>query len=115
MDKPIHVKPAYYATAFEPLKEIARKYGYNLVIHGSINRDLDLIAIPWQEELGSREEMIKEMADWAGGEILADAHREMYHGRICYVINIYRGEKFSFVDPQWYFDISVTPVVPDNY
>ncbi len=43
MSKPIHVKPQFYTYAFLPLKEIALRYGYNLVIHGSMNRDMDLI------------------------------------------------------------------------
>ena len=48
--KPTHAKPSYYAIMFEPLKKIAIKYGYNLVLHGSLNRDMDLIAIPWIEK-----------------------------------------------------------------
>ena len=45
--KPTHVKPSFYAFIYEQIKEIAKDYGYNLVLHGSMNRDLDLIAIPW--------------------------------------------------------------------
>ena len=48
--KPIHAKPAMYAFFYEELKVIAKEYGYNLVLHGSMNRDLDLIAIPWVDE-----------------------------------------------------------------
>ena len=47
MSKPLHAKPNIYAYYFEALKAIAKEYGYNLVVHGSMNRDLDLIAIPW--------------------------------------------------------------------
>ena len=45
--KPIHAKPSLFAFYFEVIKEIGLKYGYNIVLHGSMNRDLDLIAIPW--------------------------------------------------------------------
>ena len=62
-NKPIHVKPSYYAIMFEPLKRISMNYGYNLVLHGSLNRDMDLIAIPWNEELGSVDDMLNEFCD----------------------------------------------------
>ena len=60
LQKPVHVKPSYYAIMFQPLKEIALRYGYNLVLHGSLNRDMDLIAIPWEDNLGNVEKMILE-------------------------------------------------------
>ncbi len=119
MNKPIHAKPSLYAFYFELLKEIAISYGYNLVLHGSMNRDLDLIAIPWIQELGSVEEMIKEFADKLGGTIMEQTHEQRHcfaHGRLGYVININRGEiEFKksdkpFVDPEYFIDISIIPV-----
>ena len=131
--KPIHAKPSLFAVYFEPLKEIAIRYGYNLVIHGSLNRDMDLIAIPWQEEIDSHLLMIGEMAKFMGGEIalfnesrhtdgtiVGDVFTHKPHGRICYVINIFRGGYLSgggfadmtyFKDPQYYLDISVIPPI----
>jgi len=129
--KQIHAKPSYYAIMFEPLKEIAFKYGYNLVLHGSLNRDMDLIAIPWVDEIKHHLDMINEMADFIGGklhlrnktkddngEIKGEVFSVKPHGRICYVIDIYRGGYVSgagftdltyFEDPQTYIDISIIP------
>lgn len=121
--KPIHAKPSYYAIMFEPLKVIAMKYGYNLVLHGSLNRDMDLIAIPWVEELGNVEDMINEFADYVGGKVQEWTHvsmRNAPHGRKWYVIDIWRGgyiqdSGFSEMkytkDPETYIDISVTPAI----
>lgn len=128
--KPTHVKPSFYAYNFHPLKEIALKYGYNLVLHGSLNRDMDLIAIPWAKELtGTVPEMITEMCEYIGGWVLDQddtsktAFRDMYHGRTNYIININRSEKGEgntlrsdgngghYHDAQYYLDISVTPVI----
>lgn len=118
MNKPIHAKPSYYAIMFEPLKAIALKYGYNLVLHGSLNRDMDLIAIPWIEELGLVDEMIREFCEYVGGQINNDVKRDAPHGRKWYIIDIYRGgytsnrgfdELTYHEDPQTYIDISVTP------
>lgn len=118
--KPVHIKPSLYALYYESLKEIAFKYGYNLVLHGSLNRDLDLIAIPWIEDIKSHDDMIKEMCDYLGGDILVNDDNLLYskkpHGRICYIINIFRGgydaqyENYT-PDPEFYLDISVLPTL----
>jgi len=42
-DKQVYAKPAIYCLFYENLKVIAKEFGYNLLIHGSINRDLDLL------------------------------------------------------------------------
>ena len=67
--KPIHVKPSFYSYCFEALKEIALNYHYNLVLHGSLNRDLDLIAIPWQDKVGNKEEMVDEFVTYLGAKL----------------------------------------------
>lgn len=123
--KPIHAKPSLYAFYFEALKSIALKYGYNLVLHGSMNRDLDLIAIPWQEKISPYPDMINEMADCIGGIILNESEedrkrfRDKYHGRTCHVINLNRTIEYKYdgmvtkmvehTDPQYYIDISILP------
>jgi hypothetical protein len=33
----------------EPLREVARQNGYALAVHGSLARDIDLIAVPWAD------------------------------------------------------------------
>src|ERR1700749_1699033 len=106
-NKPIHVKPSLYAYYFLQLKEIALKYGYNLVLHGSLNRDLDLIAIPWEKTIGSHTEMVQEFADALGGYILTNSvpnpklYSEHQHGRMIYIININRGTNKSHIDPKF--------------
>jgi hypothetical protein len=114
MSKPIHAKPSLYAHYFFQLKEIALEYGYNLVLHGSLNRDLDLIAIPWQENIKPHLEMIEKFASHIGGFILMhDADNifsTTFHGRMHYVINVNR-RSHDGSDPQYYLDISVVPSV----
>lgn len=130
-NKPIHAKPSLYAFYFEQIKEIGLEFGYNVVLHGSMNRDLDLIAIPWVETTGDVEKMIDLIAQLIGGVIMMvgrtvdnpDGKRftVTHHGRRQYVININRDIKFKyngvvakleeFSDPQYYIDISVIPVI----
>lgn len=129
--KPVHAKPSLYAFYFEMLKEIAMQYGYNLVLHGSMNRDLDLIAIPWQEKIGDKSEMLNRFAETLGGFILHESEetrnnfRDTYHGRECWIININRTIKAKvqgmitefeeYSDPQYYIDISILPYHISEY
>ncbi|MEA5111691.1 hypothetical protein SDC9_17671 [bioreactor metagenome] len=125
--KPIHAKPSLYSFYFEVIKEIGLKYGYNIVLHGSMNRDLDLIAIPWEEIIGDKEQMINDISESIGGNILmqnrsvdnieGDRFGIKPHGRIVYIININRDFEIKFngmvskikeyADPQYYIDLSV--------
>lgn len=123
--KPIHAKPSLYAFYFDVIKEIGLKYGYNIVLHGSMNRDLDLIAIPWVYEIKDKVEMLNEICVLLGGHILKESdedrqrQRIKLYGRECWVINInrtikakYDGMVSSFEehsDPQYYIDISILP------
>jgi len=121
VEKQIAIKPNLYAYYFQPLKEIAKEYGYNLVVHGSMNRDLDLIAIPWVNEPKPEIEMINAFANWLNGELDKTMIGTLPGGRTSYVINLNRGgykknaegliiDPLEFVkDPQYYIDISVTP------
>jgi hypothetical protein len=111
--KPTHVKPSFYSFCYEGMKEIAKKYGYNLLIHGSMNRDCDLVAVPWSEELGKIDDMISEIADVFGGEVMRQTEESLGcfpHGRLGYVVEMNRGGYWNnFHDHQYYFDISVIP------
>ena len=107
--KPVKVKPSFYSHCFEILKRIALTYGYNLVLHGSMDRDLDMIAIPWEEEVGSVKKMMSQFCKVLG----ATLHRlssEKPHGRVVYIIDLDRAD-FTGHDSQYYLDISVMPVI----
>lgn len=118
--KPVHAKPQLYAYYFEGMKTIARDMGYNLVVHGSMARDLDLIAIPWVDDPKPEFEMVEAMKEYLGGRILSGAGHRLPGGRTSYVINLNRGgykrneadeiaEPLEFTpDPEYYIDISVT-------
>lgn len=127
--KPIHAKPQLYAYYFYELKDIAKEFGYNLVVHGSMNRDLDLIAIPWVNDPKPELEMIQALNKHMTGHIAAEGYEKDIYlinkqpgGRTSYVIQLNRGgyrrnkegdiaDPIEFVeDPQYYIDISVTPL-----
>lgn len=120
--KPVHAKPQLYAYYFEGMKTIARDMGYNLVIHGSMARDLDLVAIPWVDDPKSELELIDALSLHITGIKAHEKHwKEIYMystlpgGRHSYVINVNRRqtdrEGNYQEDPQYYIDISVTPLI----
>jgi hypothetical protein len=112
MSKPQAFRPAFYATCYQQLQQIARDHGYNLLIHGSMNRDFDLVAVPWGKDLLDHGAMIKRFAEVLGGSILMHSSTEMCnemgHGRLGYVIDLYRFDK-EYTDHQFYLDIAVFP------
>ena len=117
MDKPIKAKPGLYAMYYLHLKQIAEHYGYNLVIHGSLDRDLDLVAIPWVDNPRPEQDMIKDFQmHLTGRNVLRPSGNVQFTvlpgNRHSYVINLNRGDKkgewVRFEDEQYYIDISVT-------
>lgn len=46
-------KPMFYACVLESLRKIAFKCGYALAVHGSLENDLDLIAVRWNDNYES--------------------------------------------------------------
>jgi hypothetical protein len=116
-----HVKPAFYAIMYEQLKNIAKDHGYNLLLHGSLARDFDLVAVPWNQVISDPTDLVKALCEAVGGKILPQydeytkTHKDYtptYHGRNHYVIDISRlgpktpGEE-ALEDKQYYMDISV--------
>lgn len=112
------VSPAAVYVALIPLlMERARKCGYALAVHGSLARDLDLIAAPWTEEAVSGEALVLELlaaGGWTGAHLLPESTDQegkvarkagsapdaKPHGRLAWSIHFNNG---------LYIDVSVMP------
>lgn len=87
--------PVYAAAMYAGLCEIFHKHGYALAVHGSLARDLDLVAIPWAEKVSTPDEVIKDMLSvWALGPISEKDPETKRHGRIAYTIPCGFGDCF---------------------
>lgn len=124
MSKALHPKPMLYANYFALLHETAREMGYNLIIHGSMNRDMDLVAVAWIDDPKPELDLVKALHKILCGNYLEDLtdeeglkryfmYKDMPGGRRSYVINLNRGgykkadsDEYE-EDPQCYLDISV--------
>jgi len=115
--KPVKTKPQYYAVILNPLQKIAKKHGYNLLVHGSMKRDLDLIAIPWSDNTSSHLTVLQHMSKYLGADVYDNLEyyqlRRLPGGRQSYIINLHRrGAKNNYkADAQYYLDISFTPFI----
>lgn len=100
-DKPIRTTHApLYANVYQTLVPVAREHGYALAVHGSMARDLDLIAVPWVEKPSTPEELVKAFVEKVYFTHV-DQGELMLHGRLCYTL-AFPGECFV--------DLSVMPV-----
>jgi hypothetical protein len=95
-----------YARILPDIRQAARKRGYAIGVHGSMMRDLDLIAVPWKTRTSSQKALIKAIQ-------LAVSHCyekeptiiKRPHGRTAYILKIGR---------KAYIDLSVMPANRDK-
>lgn len=106
---------AMYVSMIPVFTEAAREVGYALAVHGSMGRDLDMIAVPWTEDAVCAEQLVmrllaaggfcgahlphrQEQKDPAQGN--GDAPGIKPHGRLAWSIHFGNG---------YYLDVSVMP------
>lgn len=105
MEKPQPSLAPVYCAMYPELAKLVRKFGYALAIHGSLQRDFDLICVPWVEDpLPTRlvvDEITKEFAFTEVGE-----PEFRHHGRIVHTLSYGFGECF--------LDLSFMPLMLTN-
>lgn len=99
-------KSAYYTSILPIVKEAARKCGYAIGVHGSLRRDMDLIAVPWVERCTTPDKLSEEIQLAVVGAKSLTPPPVIYkpHGRLGYRLH---------VGVYAYIDMSVIP--PDSY
>lgn len=101
-----------YKELIGPLREKARELGYALAVHGSLKRDIDLIACPWTDDAVAPPVLAEALREVTGGYwswsmkgadfTLAGCPGNKPHGRLGWVINLGGGP---------YIDLSVMPPI----
>lgn len=94
----------------DAVRDAARAHGYALTEHGSLARDIDLVAIPWTDaatDAATVAEAIRlALVEANGIAFVAPANpcpRAKPHGRLCWSFHLGGGP---------YVDLSVTPRIP---
>lgn len=103
-----------YELLIEPLREEARRLGYAIAVHGTLKRDIDLVACPWVKEAVSPRELAEALGAVIerinGVAFRKESERDEYfnrgqpgskpHGRLCWNWHLGGGP---------YVDLSVMP------
>lgn len=86
--------PIYAAALYPELAKIFIKHGWALAVHGSLARDMDLIAVPWSEAVDDPETVIDEICSHFDIRVIDAPERVgiKNHGRIAYTISVGHGE-----------------------
>jgi hypothetical protein len=100
-EKKASFAPAYVVGVYPELAAKARSLGYALALHGSLQRDLDLIAVPWTEEADDAHALIAALCEEFDVEPNHNAAVRRPHGRLCWSVPLWWGA---------YLDISVMPL-----
>lgn len=100
----------FYQALMPGLRHVAYRYGYALCVHGSLRRDIDLVAVPWRVAAPAAESLIQALAE-ATKAIIGTARfreqdlnpEEKPYGRKAWSIYL------TPMDDAPYLDISVMP------
>ena len=72
---------------FELITKLARECGYSIAIHGSLKRDVDLVAIPWTEEATGFPTLVGHINAGIDARIIGQPENKP-HGRVAVVLQI---------------------------
>lgn len=113
--KPLDVFAAAHAkilvdALLAPLKATAHLHGYALALHGSVQRDVDLVAIPWIDRASDVETLLRALSTTTATVLERDAchttAEQKPHGRTAFCIHI--------AGTQSYLDVSVMPRLQES-
>ena len=100
-------RSAFYTMLFNKMKEKAADLGYALTVHGSMMSDMDMIAVPWVEDVAEPIELVTEISKFLEPTIWKDHHfkenEDKPHNRVVYTMSIYS---------DWYIDLSIIKPIP---
>lgn len=100
-------RAVFYAMFWNEFRRTAIDCGYALALHGSMESDMDLIAVPWVDEPQPVETLVSRLSDCLGQTIWKDHHFKNAgakpHGRQVYTLRIHGN---------WYIDLSI--FLPQN-
>lgn len=87
------------------MREKARELGYALAVHGSLKRDVDIVAIPWTASAVAADALASALYDVVGRTFETGSDPEpgklRLHGRRCWVLRLF----------DTYIDLSIMPIV----
>lgn len=107
--------PAWFSIYYQGLERVAQRFGWCLTIHGSMQRDLDLVLLPWTDDAEPETKVLEAVEKFIkGGPYYKKSTKnsiglhatEKPHGRKAYIIYIGHSN--------YYLDISVFPRIIED-
>jgi len=99
--------PAIYSFLYPIINEVCKQHGYACCLHGSLQKDLDIIAVPWDEDISSISDLVNSVTNAVGGILFNETPIERGHGRLAFWISL----GTEIYDP--YIDFSVYTILSD--
>ena len=106
----------FYLSVIPAIREASKKCGYAIGVHGSLRRDLDLIAVPWVEEFVDKEVLAREIHKAACGlESQSYSWENKPNGRLatCFPI-CWTWHEEPMILSIGHIDLSVVSISPTN-
>lgn len=96
-----------------PMRRSAKDVGYAITVHGSLNRDIDMVAIPWAEHgVADPDALVRRLVGAICGVTgrcyARDEWTEKPHGRRAKTLMVWCGENTGMLD------LSVMPATPSK-
>jgi hypothetical protein len=86
-------KAAFYACIWDDLRQAAMDCGWALGLHGSLSKDMDIMAMPWTESAAPVAEMIRALSGCFTESPFAELHLIPHagkpNGRVVYTMSIW--------------------------
>ena len=94
--------------AIDAIREAARPLGYAVAVHGSLRRDVDLVAVPWVDAAAAAEDLITAVCTaLPGGGHVNGPPADKPHLRRAWSIIALAADPWD--QDGWYIDLSVLP------
>lgn len=97
------IMPRFIST----LRQAAFECGYALALHGSLIKDLDLVAIPWTPDAVGADDLVLCLINRIGA-ILTSEDRSKPHGRMSFTVELAR---LPEMPAPGYIDLAVMPII----
>jgi hypothetical protein len=85
-----------------PMRVAAKRHGYAIAVHGSLCRDLDLIAVPWAERCDDKDALVRTLCGAVAGVTGSCLRHGEWsakpHGRAACILLTYCGEQSFNID-----------------
>jgi hypothetical protein len=89
------------------MRVAAKRHGFAIAVHGSLSRDLDLVAVPWVERVDDKDQLARTLCGVVQGVtgscLLHGEWSPKPHGRAARTLLTYCGEQ------SFNIDLSVVP------